>query len=243
LASRIRVVHLGGTFVNSLGMRFAPVPRTTVLFSIWDTRVEDYRLYAEANPGGDSNWKNPGFAREIDCPVVMVSWIEAKAFCAWLTQKERKEGRITQHQEYRLPTDKEWSAAVGNRKYPWGDQWPPPAGDAPILNGGSPSPVGSYSPNEYGLYDMGGNVWQWCEDWYQSGLNEQALLDKYPYLKDDGGGKTYRVDRGPALGATDPAMLSTSYRNRDPFGDHLINHGFRCVLAPVEAAPGSSATK
>src|SRR5580704_8565119 len=50
-------------FVNSLGMKFVPVPGTKVLFSIWDTRVKDYRAYADANPGADAHWKSPGFTQ------------------------------------------------------------------------------------------------------------------------------------------------------------------------------------
>src|SRR5579862_7070324 len=118
-------------FVNSLGMKFVPVPGTKVLFSIWDTRVRDYRAYVEANPRVLAAWHNfplREFKQGEDHPVASMSWDDAKAFCAWLTQKERKEGKIGQDQEYRLPTDSEWSVAVGPGKYPWGNNWPPPKG-------------------------------------------------------------------------------------------------------------------
>lgn len=53
-------------FANSLGMKFVPVPGTKVLFSIWDTRVRDYRVYELANPGVDASWKSPSYKRGSD---------------------------------------------------------------------------------------------------------------------------------------------------------------------------------
>ena len=244
-------------FVNSLGMKFVPVPITggptdgqKVLFSIWDTRVQDYRIYANANTGVDDTWKSPAFDQGDDHPVVDVSWEDATAFCAWLTQKERKEGKIGANDEYRLPTDHEWSCAVGigNQEdasatpaskdckikgvYPWGTQWPPPFGAGnygPSLKVDDydfTSPVGSFRANQIGLYDMGGNVYQWCEDWSD---REQ----------------TFRVRRGvtwnsdvPALsssrgigfpGARDGGFLSSSRGIGFP-GTHDGGVGFRCVL-------------
>jgi formylglycine-generating enzyme required for sulfatase activity len=89
-------------------------------------------------------WSHPQFAPADDVPVTMVSWHDAKAFCDWLTSKERAAGRLDSAQAYRLPRDEEWSRAVGlpqevgvtprekhaqNKKmYPWGTQWPPPKG-------------------------------------------------------------------------------------------------------------------
>ena len=190
-------------FVNSLGMKFVPVPGTKVLFSIWDTRVKDFRAYAKAADyhqmggiylitayrcgqglnniyrriDGTAGWENPGFAQTEDHPVVGVSWWEAKAFCAWLSKRENR--------AYRLPTDTEWVAAVGKTKYPWGDTWPPPKGagnfgdkafyetfhhfyksEFAAYDDGYTwtSPVGAFSANGIGLYDMAGNVLQWCED-------------------------------------------------------------------------------
>jgi len=240
-------------FVNSLGMRFVPVPGTDVLFSVWHTRVKDFRAYAQDtglqqtggidvwngsawNLDSKASWKNPGFEQGEDHPVVGVSWEEAKAFCRWLTEKERGEGKIGEEQEYRLPTDAEWSVAVGGGKYPWGDRWPPPKGagnydptlavDFYIYS----SPCGKLGANEFGLCDMGGNVWQWCEDWYRSGMNERAVLEKYPVLKEDGGGQKYRVLRGASWHNDAPESLLSSVRNNDNPGGRHAADGFRCVL-------------
>lgn len=136
------------TFINTLGIKFVPVAGTDVQFSMWETRVKDYAAYAAANEGVDERWKEPpyfkerGFKQAATHPVVNVSWKDAQAFCVWLTRKERAEGKITASQSYRLPTDAEWSVAVGldresgntpraknmgvKNVYPWGKEWPPP---------------------------------------------------------------------------------------------------------------------
>ena len=184
-------------WANSLGMKFVPVGGTNLMFSVWDTRVMDYRAFANVNSNVDWRWQNPGFPQGETHPVVNVSWNAATAFCAWLTIKEQAEGMISSNMIYRLPTDAEWSLAVGlnepgggiaeekdekgNNIYPWGTQWPPPRGAgnySPKLhvdNYEFTSPVGSFNPNEYGLYDMGGNVWQWCEKLYE-GHGGQPVL-------------------------------------------------------------------
>ena len=98
-------------------------------------------------PGWMGRWKKPSvleisISQANTHPVVNVSWEDANAFCAWLTKKELAEGKITASQRYRLPTDAEWSVAVGLGRetgsspeekdagvkdvYPWGNQWPPP---------------------------------------------------------------------------------------------------------------------
>ncbi|MDC0144775.1 SUMF1/EgtB/PvdO family nonheme iron enzyme, partial [Verrucomicrobia bacterium] len=128
-------------FTNTLGMKFVPVPGTEAAFCIWETRVKDYAAYAAASSGVDGNWKSPGFTQADTHPVVNVSWEDANAFCEWLTKKELAEGKIKAGQKYRLPTDAEWSVAVGLGRetgsspeekdggikdvYPWGKEWPP----------------------------------------------------------------------------------------------------------------------
>ncbi|MEO6786767.1 MAG: SUMF1/EgtB/PvdO family nonheme iron enzyme [Chthoniobacteraceae bacterium] len=98
-------------------MKFVPVAGTKVLFSVWDTRVADYAAYAAANPEVDGAWKKQvkdgvPVTREPDYPVAGVSWEDAHAFCAWLTEKDTVAGRLPKGAKYRLPTDEEWSIAV-----------------------------------------------------------------------------------------------------------------------------------
>jgi formylglycine-generating enzyme required for sulfatase activity len=224
-------------FTNTLGMKFVPVSGTDVQFSIWETRVKDYAAYAAANAGVDGSWKDfgiAGFKQEDTHPVVNVSWEDANAFCAWLTKKELAEGKIKAGQKYRLPTDAEWSVAVGLGQekgntpeekqrgikdvYPWGKGYPPPkeAGNynrsLKVDKFDNTSPVGSFASNKDVLHDMGGNVWEWCEDWY------------------DPAAKTYRVLRGASWGSDYPDFLLSSTRvlYTPVYRGDLI--GFRCVL-------------
>ena len=132
--------------IPGLGMKFVPVPDTRVLFSIWETRVQDFKAFVDATNHdatlkmvsyrpdtaqwgmhGDT-WQSPGFAQGPTHPVVGVSANDANAFCEWLTQRERAAGRLTGTQVYRLPTDAEWNAAAGPDEFVWGNQWPPPRG-------------------------------------------------------------------------------------------------------------------
>ncbi|MEI6569654.1 MAG: SUMF1/EgtB/PvdO family nonheme iron enzyme [Verrucomicrobiota bacterium] len=220
-------------WTNSLQMEFVPIPGTEVMFSIWDTRVSDYQAYANTNSGVDPGWKEPGFPQDQTHPAVNVSWDNAQAFCAWLTKKERREGKIRAGQRYRLPTDAEWSVAVGLQGeragmpdeknvgvqgvYPWGTQFPPPKGAgnySPSLGVDDydyTSPVGSFDANQHGLYDMGGNVLQWCEDWYD-------------------GQQECRVLRGASWGNYGSTNLLSSRRFKCSPGDFCNSFAFRCVL-------------
>jgi len=221
--------------INSLGMQFMRVPGTSVLFSIWETRVQDYAAYAQAAKDVDASWKKPGFAQTVDHPVVNVSWEDARKFCAWLTEKERREEKLPADSVYRLPTDSEWSWAVGigehertgspkakhmklTEQYPWGTEWPPPKGAGnydPSLGADSfdyTSPVGRFAANAEGLFDLGGNVWEWCEDF----LN---------------GASGVRVLRGGSWNFSGPVYLLSSYRNAAAPEARSRGIGFRCVLA------------
>lgn len=247
----------GREFVNSLGMKFVPVPDTTVRFCVWETRRQDYEAFAKAHPGSDDSWKDASFKGQPvsfapDHPVVNVNWDDAKAFCNWLTEKERREGRIPVGASYRLPTDSEWSAAAGLPKengetpaardqkvpevYPWGGQFPPPAGagnyadisartafgtDWEIIPGfrdgfATTAPVGRFAANKHGLFDLGGNVWEWCED----------------YMDGQSG---HRVTRGASWVNAEAEYLWSSARNGRPATFRRHGIGFRVVL--TSAAP------
>jgi formylglycine-generating enzyme required for sulfatase activity len=252
-----------------LGVKFVRAGTDGVLFSVWDVRVKDYVAFLDANPGYNAGgwwyhsgiqplgFAHPDFAQTPECPAVMVSWDDAHAFCAWLTKKEQAEGRLRPDQEYRLPTDAEWSKAVGlnessgatpkdkDRKitniYPWGTQWPPPAGagnfrgeedkskyPGPIAgyNDGNvdTSPVGSFIANQYGLYDMAGNVWQWCEDKWSP-----------PY--------DFLVLRGGSFVENSPDGLLSMARHDSEAFDRTRVSGFRCVIVVSRQKRGTALDK
>lgn len=253
-ASQPKFPQPGKPWTNSLGMIFLPVPGIDALFCAWETRRQDYRVFVEVNQNtNDIKWKNPQLPPGESHPVVYVNWTDATSFCKWLTEKERKQGLLEETQGYRLPTDLEWSGAVGlgkeegktpkartgkvKKKYPWGPNWPPPtvAGNYPGKEVEAAStfgaqtikdhrddfpktaPVGSFQPNEHGLFDLGGNVWEWCQDAYDP--TEPS-----------------RVLRGGAWDTADSTELLSSYRNDLGPLYRRPNVGFRCVLS-VEATP------
>ena len=236
----------GQPWENSLGMKFAPVGE--VLVGVWPVRVQDFEAFCAATarprPAAD-------FSQTATHPAVKINWEDATAFCEWLTARELAAERIEDGQRYRLPSDKEWSAAAGlpdeggetpeqrdgkTRDFPWGKQWPPPAGAGNFADGPSKrgaviagyrdgfaqtSPVGSFAANRAGLFDMSGNVWQWCADSYKGGAT---------------GAHDWGVLRGGSWGTAAPAELRASYRNVVDRSERDVIFGFRCVLVP---GPGS----
>jgi formylglycine-generating enzyme required for sulfatase activity len=109
-------------------------------------------------------------------PVENVSWFDAIAFCNKLSEREGLKPCYTASNEliasgtgYRLPTVAEWEYACragSTTKFAFGDRLEPTMAN---FDRTQPLPVGSYSPNELGLFDMHGNMWEWCQDWYHPG--------------------------------------------------------------------------
>ncbi len=220
------------TFTNSLGMIFRAVPGTNVLFCVWPTRVKDYQAFVSAK---GRNWPKPDFAQGPTHPAVCVTWEDAAAFAAWLTHREQAAGTLPKDEWYRLPTSAEWNVAIGlpaenaqegtteTPVYPWGTQWPPPVGagnyspDLDVDSYAYTSPVGSFKPNRFGLYDMGGNVWQWCQDYFNNSPD-------------------YRVLRGASWRMRDPEDLVSSKVIGNKPDLALSVYGFRLVIELPAAA-------
>ena len=117
--------------------------------------------------------RNPShFKEDPNCPVEKVSFYDAMAYCAVLTERERQSGRLPIGYEYRLPLEAEWEYACRagtTNLFSFGDStaeasqyaWTAENSD------GKPHPIGQKRPNPWGLHDMHGNVWEWCLDWFE----------------------------------------------------------------------------
>ncbi len=217
---------------NTLGMRVVKAGATHIAAT--EVRVGDFRAFVKATGYQAGNgWQRPRFRQDDSHPVVNVSWADAEAFCKWLTEKEGGEELLGGH-VYRLPTDLEWSGVVGltgetgstplardgkvDGVFPWGKEWPPSigagnyAGNVTYDDFDNTAPVASFRPNQYGIYDLGGNVWEWCADWGDSSQKNRVLR----------GGSWYGYSAG---------SLQASYRRYLAPNERKDDQGFRVVLA------------
>lgn len=144
--------------------------------AIFQVRNRDFQLFLEATAHpAPKHWDDPDF-RHPDQPVVAVNWLEAVAYCGWLSALA---GR-----SYRLPTEAEWErAARGGREgllYPWGNELPQARPEYRARWGGPPQqvrgplPVGQGEANPFGIYDLCENVHEWCADWYRNDYYAQS---------------------------------------------------------------------
>jgi len=185
--------------------------------------IEAYRAYdgsyREAQRAERAGFSEPG------APAVCISWRNAVAFAEWLTACERARGRIAPEQQYRLPSETEWEylCAAGTTSAYWYGDRP----DAARMNydgrTGAPTPRAAFGPNPWGLYDVHGNIFEWCADVADRDAAQHA------------GDAAYRVNRGGSW-ASPAQSCRTRYRHwNDPLSCHN-RLGARLVLAAAPPA-------
>ncbi len=200
-----------------------PVHKVTISKGYWIGKYEvtqdEYHAIMGSNP---SNFK------DNNKPVDQVNWNDAVSFCQKLTERERGAGRLPDNYEYRLPTEAEWEFAArgGNASEYYQYSGSNTLDSVAWYNSARTSEVGLKSPNELGIYDMSGNVSEWClDDWH----------DNYDGAPNDGirwgdGSGSNRVIRGGNWYAVASYSRVT---NRDCFSSVRRNSimGFRVVFA------------
>lgn len=204
----------------------------------YDVTVALYRQFCEA--ARRNMPQAPEWGWHDDHPIVNVSWEDARAYADWAGVA--------------LPTEAEWEyAARGGTQatFLWGDAWPPPNGvgnfaDETCKQSGqyiewayikeyddgyvNTSPVGAFTANAYGLYDMVGNVWQWCADWYDAEYYAHSPADN-PTGPANG---SARVLRGGSWFSCGPRPQRVTVRRVDDPSSRSDGFGFRCVLRSPE---------
>ena len=187
--------------------------RQTTYMDVREVTVGQFREFVNQSGykyGG--NWDSVAkYSPGDGHPIVEVNWNDAKAYAKWAGK--------------RLPTEAEWEYAarggLAGKRYPWGDEG---ATAARYGRNTTTVVVGSYPANGYGLYDMAGNVWEWCQDRYDENYYRSSSA-KNP-LGPGAGPK--RVLRGGSWYDT-ASSLRVAYRlNRPPYTRDR-NFGFRCV--------------
>jgi hypothetical protein len=169
-------VQSGTLSIPDNGHEWIAIPGQTFSLSKYETSLSQWKAFvSETGYKASQQWANTvsfadgsPFTQTDFEPVVCVSKADAELYCSWLSQKT---GRTC-----RLPSDREWTAAAGSTLYPWGNTFPPTQDSgnfSPGFHGGNDpaidgfrftSPVGSFKPSPLGLYDLGGNVWEWTSD-------------------------------------------------------------------------------
>ena len=169
---------------------------------------------------------NPSHFKGKDYPVENVSWDDAQAFCKKLSEQTK--------QPVRLPTEAEWeyTCRAGTTTTYYSGDSEADLGRVAWYDGNTTHPVGQKEANAFGLYDMHGNVWQWCQDWYGEDYYGKSVVEN-PQGSDRG---EYRLLRGGSWHG-DPMDCRSALRlGGDPFNRYLVN-GFRIVSVPAFMTP------
>ena len=214
--------EMGDTFGDAFGNE-KPVHSVTLSdFSLCKYPVTQGLWKAVMGEGNNPSY----FKGDDSLPVEMVSWEDAQVFIATLNKKSG--------QQYRLPTEAEWEYAARGGNQSKGYQY---SGSNDVKevawydenSKGKTHPVGGLKPNELGLFDLSGNVWEWCQDWYDEKYYEFCKKNGVvvnPVGPDEG---VNRVLRGGSW-INDPQFCRAAYRNDYGPDSRIFSIGFRLAL-------------
>ncbi len=181
-----------------------------------------------------------------DLPVYGISFIQAEDFCRKLTEQARTTEELPDGWEFRLPTEAQWEYACragtttafscGEKLTTTDATFGKPYNGTPTgVSGSAATKVGSFAPNAWGLYDMHGNEWEWCQDWYHprlpGGVNPDLSEEKGAR---NGDGTYSRVRRGGAW-VESAEFCRSAQRLRYEQERHSDHIGFRVCLVKIEA--------
>lgn len=223
----------GGTFYFGLQPNSSKLDSSKKVFvsdffiSKHEVSVENYKLYCKETNHAMPIMPEWGWAD--DYPIVNVNWVDANNYCAWLSQRT---GEV-----YRLPTEAEYEFAskggLKSNKYIYSGGNEP--SNVSVYNSYQPSIIGSREPNELGIYDLSGNVREWCYDWYDTLISAKINTVNPMGPANPINNNKYKVVRGGAFSSTEESIKVTSrYKGRmDAVSDKnkkgLEHFGFRCV--------------
>ncbi|MCD2173579.1 SUMF1/EgtB/PvdO family nonheme iron enzyme [Rhizobium sp. C4] len=220
-----------------------------------EVTVEPFRIglypvtnghYAEFVHATNRIWLGPdGLVPERrSAPATDLTWRDANAYCAWLTEQWKRDGRLADTEIVRLPTEPEWErAARGDQPdegdviiYPWGGEWLEDASNSEEAGFNNTCTVGLFPKGRspYGCYDMTGQVWEWCTTLWGEDMATPSFL--YPYRYDgreaqDALPAVRRVLRGGCFSSGQQKACCTYRGSLEPDGFWRGN-GFRIVVSP-----------
>jgi formylglycine-generating enzyme required for sulfatase activity/ubiquitin-protein ligase len=208
----------------------SPQTQVTISYGYWmskyETTQEEYVAVMKVNPAH--------FKGDIKRPVEKVNWYDASIYCEILTSLERSSGKLPAGYEFRLPTEAEWEYACRagttepfshghDSKYTVLDRYAWFSINSEIET----HAVGQKQPNPWGLYDMHGNIWEWCLDRYGN-YSGGCVID--PIGPNTGNGRVVRGGGWDSIGKECRVSARFKYCPDDSFN----NVGFRVVLAPCQ---------
>ncbi|MEM1294534.1 MAG: PEGA domain-containing protein [Verrucomicrobiota bacterium] len=204
----------GSDFTNGLGQRMIWVAALDCWVEATETPQRAYDQIAQNNP---SQFTGPDF------PVNNVTWIEAVKFCEQLTISEKGTGFVPKGYRYQLPTDQQWTFFAEGTPLSQGVT-------SKLGQRQNPEAVGTLEANRLGLYDVRGNMWEWCRDWYtQDVFNREQQQNAT--AKSDRVGTRFKILRGGSWNRAQDANLALGYRLlADPNAHHNYETGFRVIL-------------